>query len=182
MLKSETKIGYALALLDIAKEEKKINEIYNHSYLVLDVLEKENKLEQILDSYQLNDDSKKLIIEKSFKGIHWSLINTMVLLSYKIQFKNFRDIIRYLITYLQDILKIERGIVYSTKLLSSETVKKLENKLYKQLNKKIKLENFIDKELIGGFKIQIGSMIIEDSIKSELLNMKKNLKLNKGGV
>lgn len=83
---------------------------------------------------------------------------------------------------MQEILKIKQGIVYSTKLLKPAEIKKLEQKLSKEYQYEVSLVNLIDKELIGGFKIKIDSIVIEDSIKLELENMKKTLKLTKGGV
>ena len=102
----------------------------------------------------------------------------------KNNFKYFKDILNKLNKYLQDILKIEQGIIYSTEKLTSVKIKKIEEKVSKELDKKITLKNLIDKELIGGFKIVVGSIVIEDSVKSELRAMKDSLIFNskEGGV
>ena len=102
----------------------------------------------------------------------------------KNNFKYFKDILNKLNKYLQDILKIEQGIIYSTEKLTSVKIKKIEEKVSKELDKKITLKNLIDKELIGGFKIVVGSIVIEDSVKSELKAMKDSLIFNskEGGV
>ncbi|MBD5423184.1 MAG: F0F1 ATP synthase subunit delta [Mycoplasma sp.] len=176
MLKNELKIGYSLAILDIAKEEKKIKEIYNQSNILLNVLDEQNEFVEILDS-SIDEKTKSKLIEKTFKNIHWSLINVAQMLAFKNNFKYFKDILKKLIKYLQDILQIEQGIVYSVKRISETNLKKLEAKLTKEFNKKISLKNLIDKELIGGFKIVIGSVVIEDSVKSDLALIKKSLVL-----
>ena len=182
MFRNETKIGYSLALLDIAKDEKKFKDFYKQSSLLVSILEKEEKFIKILDNSNINFLEKQKIIEKVFKGFHWSFINTALILSSKNQFKFFEDILKELIGRLQEILKIKQGIVYSTKLLKPAEIKKLEQKLSKEYQYEVSLVNLIDKELIGGFKIKINSIVIEDSIKLELENMKKTLKLTKGGV
>ena len=73
---------------------------------------------------------------------------------------------------------------FSTEKLTSVKIKKIEEKVSKELGKKITLKNLIDKELIGGFKIVVGSIVIEDSVKSELKAMKDSLIFNskEGGV
>ncbi len=182
MLKQETKTGYSLALLDIAKEEKKIDVFYEQSLVLLDVLDNNESLELILDQIGVELDEKEKMVKNIFKDIHWSLVNVMLMLSSKNQFKGFKDILKELIKYLQDILKIKQGIVYSTKALTKTEIKKLEIKVSKQFDSKVILKNYIDKELIGGFRIVVDSVVIEDSVKSELNNIKQTLKLKRGGI
>ena len=114
MLKNETKIGYALALLDIAKEKKKTKEFYKESNILIEVLDEQLEFQKILDSFSLDDDSKMKIIDKTFKGFDISFINTIKILSLKNNFKCFREILNYLIDYLQNILNIKKRIHIKT--------------------------------------------------------------------
>ena len=183
MIKNEVKIGYALALLDIAKEEKITKKIYLQINQIIESLEKNEEFVLLLDSY-IQQAKKEKLIKNVFKNIHWSLTNVAMILMIKNNFKYFKDILNKLNKYLQDILKIEQGIIYSTEKLTSVKIKKIEEKVSKELDKKITLKNLIDKELIGGFKIVVGSIVIEDSVKSELRAMKDSLIFNskEGGV
>lgn len=183
MIKNEVKIGYALALLDIAKEEKITKKIYLQINQIIESLEKNEEFVLLLDS-NIQQAKKEKLIKNVFKNIHWSLTNVAIILMIKNNFKYFKDILNKLNKYLQDILKIEQGIIYSTEKLTSVKIKKIEEKVSKELNKKITLKNLIDKELIGGFKIVVGSIVIEDSVKSELRAMKDSLIFNskEGGV
>ena len=183
MIKNEVKIGYALALLDIAKEEKITKKIYLQINQIIESLEKNEEFVLLLDS-NIEQAKKEKLIKNVFKNIHWSLTNVAMILMTKNNFKYFKDILNKLNKYLQDILKIEQGIIYSTEKLKSVKIKKIEEKVSKELDKKITLKNLIDKELIGGFKIVVGSIVIEDSVKSELKAMKDSLIFNskEGGV
>lgn len=183
MIKNEVKIGYALALLDIAKEEKITKKIYLQINQIIESLEKNEEFVLLLDS-NIQQAKKEKLIKNVFKNIHWSLTNVAMILMIKNNFKYFKDILNKLNKYLQDILKIEQGIIYSTEKLTSVKIKKIEEKVSKELDKKITLKNLIDKELIGGFKIVVGSIVIEDSVKSELKAMKDSLIFNskEGGV
>ena len=177
MIKNEVKIGYALALLDIAKEEKITKKIYLQINQIIESLEKNEEFVLLLDS-NIQQAKKEKLIKNVFKNIHWSLTNVAMILMIKNNFKYFKDILNKLNKYLQDILKIEQGIIYSTEKLTSVKIKKIEEKVSKELDKKITLKNLIDKELIGGFKIVVGSIVIEDSVKSELKAMKDSLIFN----
>lgn len=177
MIKNEVKIGYALALLDIAKEEKATKKIYLQINQIIESLEENEEFVLLLDS-NIQQQEKEKIIKKVFKNVHWSLINVALILIEKSNFRYFKDILNKLNKYLQDILKIEQGIIYSTEKISSIKLKKIEDKISKELDKKITLKNLIDNELIGGFKIVVGSIVIEDSVKSELRAMKDSLIFN----
>ncbi|MBR3347920.1 MAG: F0F1 ATP synthase subunit delta [Mycoplasmataceae bacterium] len=181
MLKNETKISYALALLDIAKEKGHIKEFYKESNILIEVLDEQLEFQKILDSFSLDDDSKMKIIDKTFKGFDISFINTIKILSLKNNFKCFREILNYLIDYLQNILNIKKCIVYSTTKISEPKMKKIKKKLEDEYGKEINLKNLIDKELIGGFKIVIDSTVIENSVSQDLDLLKKELKFKKEG-
>lgn len=172
--KSEMVSGYSLAILDLIKEENGFKKVYPQVLEIKDALEENPKFETILDS-EIDSKNKILLIEKSFSNIHWSLINVAQMLALKKQFKYFKNVLNNLIKNLQEILKIEQGIVYSVQPITKTKLNKLEKKLSKKFGKKISLKNLIDKELIGGFKIILGSIVIEDSIESELNLIKKQL-------
>ncbi len=59
-------------------------------------------------------------------------------------------------------------IVTTSEPLEKEVEKKLKTKLSDSLKSKIKLTKTIDKEIIGGIKIKIKSIMIDNSIKSKL--------------
>ena len=118
MIKNEVKIGYALALLDIAKEEKITKKIYLQINQIIESLEKNEEFVLLLDS-NIEQVKKEKLIKNVFKNIHWSLTNVAMILMIKNNFKYFKDILNKLNKYLQDILKIEQGIIYSTEKLTS---------------------------------------------------------------
>ena len=59
-------------------------------------------------------------------------------------------------------------IITTSEPLQKEVEKKLKTKLSDSLKLKIKLTKIIDKEIIGGIKIKIKSIMIDNSIKSKL--------------
>ena len=59
-------------------------------------------------------------------------------------------------------------VVTTSEPLQKEEENKLKKKLSDSLKLKIKLTKIIDKEIIGGIKIKIKSIMIDNSIKSKL--------------
>ena len=75
----------------------------------------------------------------------------------------------------KSILKVKVETVVP---LSSTQDKKLKKVLEEKLNKTIKIDYIINKEILGGLKIYYGSNLIDDSLKNKLENI-KNIMLRK---
>ena len=71
-----------------------------------------------------------------------------------------------------NLLNKEKGELQATFIsaqdLKDEEIKKVSDELSKSINKKIKFKFKVDKDLIGGIKIQLGSLMIDTSIRSKL--------------
>ena len=52
--------------------------------------------------------------------------------------------------------------------LKDEEIKKVSEELSKSIDKKIKFKFEVDKDLIGGIKVQLGSLMIDTSIRNKL--------------
>jgi F-type H+-transporting ATPase subunit delta len=78
---------------------------------------------------------------------------------------------------LADELKnIARASLVSATEISSETVEKIRATLSKMTGKDIVLDVKVDQSLIGGVVSRIGDLVLDGSIKTQLLNMRESLK------
>jgi F-type H+-transporting ATPase subunit delta len=64
--------------------------------------------------------------------------------------------------------------------LSSDAVERIRDALSKRTGKKIVLEVKQDDRLIGGLVTQIGDLVLDGSIRTQLLNMRESLKKGEG--
>jgi F-type H+-transporting ATPase subunit delta len=69
-----------------------------------------------------------------------------------------------------------RACLISATKLSSDSVEKIRSALSKKTGKEIVLEVEQDAGLIGGVVTRIGDLILDGSIKTQLLNMRESLK------
>jgi F-type H+-transporting ATPase subunit delta len=69
-----------------------------------------------------------------------------------------------------------RASLVSASELSSETVEKIRTTLSKRTGKDIILQVEQDPGLVGGIVSRIGDLVLDGSIKSQLLNMRESLK------
>ena len=56
----------------------------------------------------------------------------------------------------------------SSKNLSAEEIKNISNELSKAIGSEISFDYTVDQDLIGGFRMQVGSLLIDTSIKNRL--------------
>jgi F-type H+-transporting ATPase subunit delta len=75
-----------------------------------------------------------------------------------------------------EVKGIARASLVSAGALSSETVEKIRATLSKKTGKDIILEVEQDPSLIGGIVTRIGDLVLDGSIRTQLLNMKESLK------
>ncbi len=90
------------------------------------------------------------------------------------------------LSYISLVLKTWQELYYQKKsieLINVETVvelsqsqdKKLHKILKDKLQKEIKINYIINKDLLGGLRISYGSFIIDDTLKNKLENIKKTM-------
>ena len=169
--------SYSQALYELSKEDNS-----------LEIIEKE--ISAILKLLLENKDFKRLIKDPTIK--EKELSSTINAISDKFRFNSLLiKFLNFLITkrrlfYLEHILKDflsicskQRGEM-SAKLLSSKDLSESEiNKIKEELSKNfasnINLSYKFDPSLIGGLVIQIGSIMIDTSIKSKLQQIENKM-------
>ena len=167
---SETANRYALALYELAKEnseleiiEKDINEflaIYNTSEDLKNFIKNPTQSQ----SNQL-EILKKISIEMSLSKIIKSFLSVLVT-KRRIFFLN-----TIFLNFLSLVSK-KRGelkaSLISSKKLTNEELKNLSTELSQAMGTTVAFNYKVDETLIGGLKIQIGSLMIDTSIKNKL--------------
>lgn len=167
---------YALGLFSIALEENKVLEYKNSVKMFKDVIVSNSDLKHLFLSYFVLQEEKEDVINNIFKGQDEYLLNFL-----KIIVKNKRvncmvGIFDEFICLCNDFLKVKEGIVYSTELLSSDDILRLESKFKSILSCDVELENVIDKKLIGGIKVVIEDRVYDGSIKNKISKLRLSLK------
>ena len=86
---------------------------------------------------------------------------------------------QHFICYFVNTCSKKRGEVkaelISSKELSNDQIDKIKNDLSKNFSSKIKLDYKFDKSLIGGLIIQVGSIMVDTSIKNKLQQIENKM-------
>ena len=173
---------YAVALLSIAREEKKVQEYIDEVEQILEVLDQNDGFVRILKDYGLTNEEKKETIDVCFKGkVREYILNTFYVVVDNNRGAIIEDVLKEFVKLGYKELNIKKGFVFTTIDLTKEELKQMEAKTSQMLNANVILQNKIDKNLVGGFKIQVDDFIIDQSIKRKLSDLKTTL-LKRGDV
>ena len=168
---------YSLALYELAKEDNAIDEIENQSISILKLIDDSEDFKSLIkDPTNSVNDLQNVISKIS------NIYKLNVLLSKFLGFIILKRRFFYLKSILQDFVDTcskKRGEVkaelISSKELSDDQVSKIKNELAENLSKKIKLDYKYDKSLIGGLIIQVGSIMVDTSIKNKLQQIENTM-------
>ena len=169
---------YAKALLIIGKEDGQAETYRDELDGFAKLMAKEKELEQAITNplYAASGRKKVLEIIVDKVGLSKIVASFLLLLFDKGRFDFLSDINDFYQKLADELKGVLRASLVSASELSSETVEKIRTTLSKRTGKDIILQVEQDPGLIGGIVSRIGDLVLDGSIKSQLLNMRESLK------
>ena len=169
---------YGSALYDLASEKKCIDSILNDFEVAEKVLKESSELRQVIRSPLVNSDEKLNILLKIFSQSNLHDLTTTFL---KVLSDNKR--ISNLISIILQFKKInseKRGDITaditSADELSEDEKNNITNQLKNSLGQKLSLNFDVDKDIIGGLIVKVGSKMIDTSIANKINKLKIAMK------
>ena len=167
---TETSERYSRALFEVSKEagelEKIEVDIKTFQYLHTASLELKNFIENPTHTIETQNKILSLLSEKLSFSIN--LKNFFFLLIKKRRIFFVKKILEsFLRLCLKNRGEIKASLI-SSKELSSAELENISKELSLSMGSKIKFDFKVDQDLIGGLKLQLGSFMIDTSIKNRL--------------
>ena len=168
---------YSLALFELSEESNLLSQTEDQSSSILNLIDKcEDFSNLIKDPTTSQEDLLKVINTISENNKFESLFKNF--LSFLIQKRRFFFIERILKSFIE-ICSRKRGELKaelkSAKELSNEEIAKITEELTKNFSSKIKLNYKHDESLIGGLVVQVGSTMVDTSIKNKLQQIENRM-------
>ena len=167
---SETSERYSRALFEVANESKELdnieNEIRNFQILLNSSNEIKNFIQDPTQSVNIQISFINLLTEKL--GFSKNLKNFFLLLIEKRRIFFIKKITESFLKLCSKKRGEVKASLISSKELSPNELDEISKDLSVSMSSKIKLDYKVDKELIGGLKLQLGSFMIDTSIKNKL--------------
>ncbi len=174
---NSTSKSYALALYELSKENSEIDKIEEEMKSFQQLLRENSDFKEMILSPTISKVDKKNVIFSIIDKNNFSPIVKKFL-----GFIAIKNRLFYLNTIINSFINLVsrnkgelKGKLISSKELSQVEKNKIEDDLSKNFKSKLNLEYIFNPDLIAGLIIQVGSVMIDTSVKTKLKKIEKNM-------
>jgi len=172
---TETSERYARALFELASENSELEKVEKNIKELLNIYDSNKELEYFIKNPTHSFDNQLNVVNKLSKIMNFSkILNNFLSILVK---KRRIFFLKKIIMNFLNLSAKKRGEIsaslISSKKLSSEELKKISNELSNSIGSSINFNYKVDEDLIGGIKMQLGSLMIDTSIKNKLKKYKQ---------
>jgi F-type H+-transporting ATPase subunit delta len=168
---------YSLALYELASENNVLSQVEDQSLSILSLISSSKDFSNLIkDPTNSEEDLLKILDNISSNNKFENLLKNF--LSFLITKRRFFYVEQILKSFIE-ICSKKRGELKaelkSAKELSSDEISKITDELTKNFSSKIKLNYKYDQSLIGGLVVQVGSTMVDTSIKNKLKKIENRM-------
>ncbi len=176
MAKQVAKI-YGEALFDLAVEQQKTDAYLEEVLGISKILEENPEFDKLMKHPKISKAEKQEIVENVFGGsVSKEMTGFFKLVVSKERYRDINGIFSYFVDRVKEERKI--GVAYVTTAISLDAGKQaqVEQRLLQTTHyKKMEMHYSVDESLIGGMIIRIKDRVVDSSVRTKLLEMKKEL-------
>ena len=165
---------YARALYNVAVQQEAVKAVNNRINYITNIMKAVPEFSQLLQTHRVSIENKINILKNVLKDNVSSL--EIELISDILEHNNIlilSDIAKHFEYLVETDSNLVNMAITSATELSAEEVEHIQSNIESQLNKKVDVRTKIDKSLIGGVRLRVGNILIDNTI-SRRLDMLKN--------
>ena len=174
---NSTSKSYALALYELAKENSELDKVENEINGLKTLLSESSDFKEMILNPTVTKEEKNKVIIKMVD--QYSFCQTLKKFLGFLAIKNRLFFLNKIIESFLNLVSNNKGELkaklVSSKKLSIEEQKKIQNELSKDFKSQLNIDYSYDPDLIAGLIIQVGSVMVDTSIKSKLKQLEKNM-------
>lgn len=173
-------IRYAKSLIDLALEKGQLEEVFADIKFLQKIIKSNPDFVALLKSPVIQEDKKNKIIGSVIAGRVSNLTALFIkLLGVKTRESNLPEIVTSFIDQYNKVKEIHKVRLTAATPISDE----LKNSFIKKIKssnhiENIELETIVDKNLIGGFVLEMEGKMVDASIMRDLIDVKKQFQNN----
>ena len=169
--------SYSLALYELACDSKELDEIEKQTSSLIKLIFNSKEFQSLIKNPTINQEDILTVVLKISE--QYKLNNLLTkFLKFLVSKRRFFYVEKILKDFIETCSK-KRGEVKaeisSAKELSESEINNIKDQLSKNFSSKIKLNYKFDPDLIGGLVIQVGSTMIDTSIKNKLKQIENRM-------
>ena len=174
---SETSERYSRALFEVANESSELDKIENDMRYFQSLFNSSSEIKNFIQNPTQSKNAQNTVIHLVAEKLGFSknLKNFFLLLIEKRRIFFVRKISESFLKLCSKKRGELKASLISSKELSQTELDEISKDLSKSMGSTIKFDYKVDKELIGGLKLQLGSFMIDTSIKNKLKKYKQTM-------
>lgn len=168
---------YGQALYELAIEQNKVNELMLEACSLKTIFSDNEDFGRFMKSPRVTKEEKVKVIEDSLKGrVSDDMLGFLVTVADKNRFLEISGIFDYFIDSVKTLQGIGTAYVTTPMNLSDIQKEKIRDKVLSTTGfKEVNIDYSVDTSLIGGMIIRIGDRVVDNSVKTRLYDLEKDL-------
>jgi F-type H+-transporting ATPase subunit delta len=158
----------------VAVQQEDVKEVSNRINYIVNVMKAVPEFSQLLQTHQVSTENKitilKNVLHENVSSLEVELVSDILEHNNILIWGDIAKYFEYLIE--SDSNLVNMTITSATKLSANE-VEHIKSNIEAQLNKKVDVRTETDKSLIGGVRLRVGNIVVDNTI-SRRLDMLKN--------
>jgi len=167
---------YARALYNVAVQQEDVKGVSNRINYIVDVMKVVPEFSQLLQTHQVSTENKitilKNVLQENVSLLEVELISDILEHNNILILANIAKHFEYLVETDSNLVNMT---ITSATDLSDEEVQHIKSNIESQLNKKVDVRTETDKSLIGGIRLRVGNILIDNTISRRLDMLKHTL-------
>ena len=174
---NSTSRSYAIALYELSKENSELDSVEKEMKILDKLINQSSDFKEMILSPTISKENKRNVIfaianKNNFSKILKKFLGYITIKNRLFFLKKIIEIFFNLVSKNKGELKAK---LISPKKLSTEEQKKIQSELSKDFKSQLNINYEYDPDLIAGLIIQIGSVMIDTSIKTKLKKLERNM-------
>ena len=168
---------YAKALLTIGREDGQAEKYKEELGGVVKLLEEQKELDQAISNPLYDAEGRKKVLQAVVGRLSLSkVMSSFLFLCFdKGRIQYLKDIYTFYEKLTDELANIVRADFVSAVELPKESIEKIQAALSKRTGKKVRMEVTVDPALIGGAVTRIGDLVLDGSVRTQLMSLKESL-------
>jgi len=172
-----TSKSYAMALYELSKESSELDKVEGEIMSLNKLLNENNDFKEVILNPKVTIDDKKNVMFAIAEKNNFS--TTLKKFLGFVAIKNRLFFLEKITESFLNLISINKGELkaklISSKKLSIDEKKKIQTELSKDFKPPLNINYEYDPNLIAGLIIQVGSVMVDTSIKTKLKKLEKNM-------
>jgi F-type H+-transporting ATPase subunit delta len=168
---------YSLALYELASENNVLSQLEDQSSSILNLVSSSKDFSNLIKNPTNNQNDLLKVINNISDNNKFEILlkNFLSFLVTKRRFFYVEQILKSFIETCSQKRGELKAELKSSKKLSSDEISKITDELTKNFSSKIRLNYKYDESLIGGLIVQVGSTMVDTSIKNKLQQIENRM-------